>query len=254
MAADAGTSSRLFSVAFGAARLHFALAGSGAQPHSDCPTKMTWEELITKAEEHAKAAGIRVERLHQPKVRETALVSFRSKNSAATAKFQLDAMTGELISAEFSGAEFTPQATGKQFSKSAQRVLALASEESRSMGCDHVGSDHLLLGLLVYGEGSGAAVLSNAGLTPEAVRLRITAVGSTAEVAVNGYGPSMRNVLRLSSQHAETLRHPEIEPEHFVLGLLDKIDGPAMSLLRHFAVDVEQVKASLLQRMSGNTR
>jgi hypothetical protein len=211
---------------------------------------MTWEELIAKAEEHARAAGIPVERLHEPKVRETALVSFRGKNSTATAKFQLDAITGELISAEFSGPEFAPKATGKQFSKRAQRVLALASQESRRMGCEHVGSDHLLLGLLVYGEGSGAAALSNAGLTAEAVRLRITALGSTAEVALNGYGPSMRNVLRLSSQHAETLGHSEIEPEHFVLGLLDKADGPAMSLFRHFAVDTERVKMALLQKMS----
>src|SRR4051794_32256206 len=132
---------------------------------------MTWEELIAKAEEHARAAGIPVERLHEPKVRETVLVSFRSKNSAAKAKFQLDAITGELISAEFSGSELTPKATGKQFSRRAQRVLALASEESRRLGCEHVGSDHLLLGLLAYGRGSGAAVLSNAGLTAESVRL-----------------------------------------------------------------------------------
>src|SRR4051812_16570887 len=112
---------------------------------------MTWEELIAKAEEHARAAGIPVERLHEPKVRETALVSFRSKNSAATAKFQLDAITGELISAKFSGEEFTAKATDKQFSERAQRVLVLTGKESRRVGCDHVGSDHLLLGLLVYG-------------------------------------------------------------------------------------------------------
>ena len=211
---------------------------------------MTWEELIAKAEEHAKAAGLPVERLHQPKVRETALVSFRSKTSAAEAKFQVDAITGELISAQFSGSEFSPKATGKQFSKKAQRVLALASEESKLMGCEHVGSDHLLLGLLVYREGRGAAVLSNAGLTAEGVRRRIMSVGPTAEVALNGYGPSMRNVLRFSSQHAETLGHSEIEPEHFVLGLLDKADGPAMSLFRYFAIDAERVKMALLQKMS----
>ena len=60
----------------------------------------------------------------------------------------------------------------------------------------------------------------------------------------------MRNILRLSSLYAETLGDPEIEPEHFVLGLLDKVDGPAMSLFRHFAVDTERVKTSLLQTMS----
>jgi ATP-dependent Clp protease ATP-binding subunit ClpA len=87
-------------------------------------------------------------------------------------------------------------------------------------------------------------------LTAEAVRLRIAAIGSTAEVASNGYGPSMRSILRLSSQNADTLGDSEIEPEHFVLGLLDKADGPAMSLLRHFAVDVERAKTSLLKKLS----
>ena len=214
---------------------------------------MTWEELIATAEEHAKTAGIPVERLHKPRVRETALVSFISKPSRSTAKFLLDAVTGELISAEFCGPEFTPKGEGKQFSKRAQQVLALASEESRSMGCKHVGSDHLLLGLLVDGDGSGAAVRSSAGLTAEAVRRRIMAVGSTAEVASNGYGPSMRNVLLLSSQHAERLGNREIEPEHFVLGLLDRDDGPAMSLLRQFAIDIEKVRTSLLQKMAEKT-
>jgi len=149
---------------------------------------MTWEELIAKAEEHANKAGIPVEQLHKPKVRETALVSFISKSSRATAKFHLDAVTGELISTQFSGPEFAPKGTGKQFSKNAQRVLALANEESRRVGCDHVGSDHLLLGLLVYGESVGAAMLSSAGLTAEAVRDRIRTIGSAAEVASNGYG------------------------------------------------------------------
>ncbi len=215
---------------------------------------MTWEELIAKAEEHAKAAGIPVEQLHKPKVRETALVSFISKHSKSTAKFHLDAVTGELISAEVSDPEFSTKRAGKDFSKSAQRVLALASEVSRRMGCDHVGSDHLLLALLMFGEGKGPALLLSAGLTPEAVRARIMAIGSTAEVESHGYAPSMRNILRLSSLYADSFRHPEIEPEHFVLGLLDKADGPAMSLFRHFAVDTEQIKKSLLQQIAAPNR
>jgi ATP-dependent Clp protease ATP-binding subunit ClpC len=214
---------------------------------------MTWEELIARAVEHARTAGVTVELLHKPKVRRTALVSFVSQGSSATARFLLDATTGDLISAEFSGPEFTPESTGKKFSKRSQRVLGLASEESRRMGCDHVGSDHLLLGLLMYAEGSGAATLSSAGLTTEAVYRRIMAIGSTSEVATNGYGPSMCNVLRLAWRHAETLGYSEIEPEHFVLGLLDNVDGPAMNIFRRFAVDAERAKVSLLRKISDRT-
>ena len=212
---------------------------------------MTHEELIAKALEHAKRTGIAVELLHKPKVREAVIVSFTSQHSSGKAKFYLDAHTGDMIGGEFSGTEFTPKAGGKQFSKRAQRVLALASEESRRMECEHVGSDHLLLAVLASREGSGAAVLSSAGLSVEAVRDRITAVGSPSEVAPNSYGPSMRNVLRLSSHHADTLGQAEIEPEHFVLGLLDEADGPAIRIFQHFRLDVEQVRTALLQKMSG---
>ncbi len=118
------------------------------------------------------------------------------------------------------------------------------------MGCEHVGSDHLLLAVLASGEGTGAAVLSSAGLGVEAVRARITAVGCPAEDAPDGYGASMRNVLRLSSHHADALGQPEIEPEHFVLGLLDEADGPAIRTFQHFRVDVERVKTALLKKMS----
>lgn len=47
-------------------------------------TDMTWEELIAKAEEHARDAGIPAEQLQRPQVRETALVTFLNKSSRAT--------------------------------------------------------------------------------------------------------------------------------------------------------------------------
>jgi ATP-dependent Clp protease ATP-binding subunit ClpA len=60
--------------------------------------------------------------------------------------------------------------------------------------------------------------------------------------------PTMRSVLRAFSHHAESLGHKEIEPEHFVLGLLDESDGGAIKALRHFGVNVEQTKRLLLER------
>jgi len=211
---------------------------------------MTHEELIARALEHAKACGIAVEQLQSPKVRDVALVSFTGQHSSGKAKFYVDAETGEVIAGEFSGPEFIPKATGRQFSKRAERVLALASKESRRTGCEHVGSDHLLLGVLVFGEGSGAYLLSSAGLKLETVRTRVRATGSPPELAPTGYGPSMRNILRLSSRHAEVLGHAEIEPEHLVLGLLDEGDGPAIRIFQHFGLDVEGIKAAVLRKMS----
>jgi hypothetical protein len=80
---------------------------------------MTWEELITKAEEHAKAAGLPVERLYKPKVRETAVVTFISKNSKAKAKFHLDAITGGLNNRAISP---TPGRFGPLFGRALRSV------------------------------------------------------------------------------------------------------------------------------------
>jgi hypothetical protein len=213
---------------------------------------MTHEQLIEKAMEHAKSTGIPTELLENPSVKDVAMVSFSNLPSSGRATLYLDVTTGGLISAEFSGLDSIPKTTGKSFSKRAQRVLALASEESRWRGCQHVGSDHLLLAMLLTGDGNGAAVSSSWGLSVETLRARIMAFGSAPEAAPDGYGPSVRNVLRLSSQHADTLGQGKIEPEHFVLGLLDEVHGPAIRILRHFGVDVDRTKERCCVRYQAN--
>ncbi len=210
---------------------------------------MTWEELIAKAEELARAAGVSPERLQTPKVRETAVVTFFGAGSKPTCTFHLDASTGEMISADLCLARTKDLTRGKQFSNKAQAVLALANRESKRVGSDHVSSEHLLTALLAYGQGPGPRSLLAAGLSADAVRERVRTVGSAAEVASDGYGPAMRNILGVASVYSNILRAAEIEPEHFVLALLDVTDGPAMSLLRHFKVDAGKVKVWVVQAM-----
>ncbi|MFZ5591118.1 MAG: Clp protease N-terminal domain-containing protein, partial [Bacillota bacterium] len=48
-----------------------------------------------------------------------------------------------------------------------KRVLELAVEESRRLGHNYVGTEHLLLGLIREGEGVAAQVLANMGISPE---------------------------------------------------------------------------------------
>lgn len=55
----------------------------------------------------------------------------------------------------------------------ARQVIDYSMEEAQSLGHDHVGSEHLLLGLLREQEGVAAQVLMNLGLNLEAVRTEI---------------------------------------------------------------------------------
>ena len=64
------------------------------------------------------------------------------------------------------------QSTGGQIelSPGTQQVLQLAIEEARRLGHQYVGTDHLLLGLIRYEEGTALKVLARLGITPEQVR------------------------------------------------------------------------------------
>src|SRR4030065_1137232 len=51
-----------------------------------------------------------------------------------------------------------------------QQVLELAIEEAKKMGHHYIGTEHLLLGLVSYGDGMALDVLRKLGVTPEQVR------------------------------------------------------------------------------------
>ena len=58
----------------------------------------------------------------------------------------------------------------ERFTSGARAVVKLAQQEARGLGHGFVGTEHLLLGLLAEREGVAAHVLTDAGLTTEAVR------------------------------------------------------------------------------------
>jgi ATP-dependent Clp protease ATP-binding subunit ClpA len=65
-----------------------------------------------------------------------------------------------------------------------KKVIESSFEEARSKNCSYVGTEHLLLGLLLVGEGVAAAVLRDLGVTADRVREeagRLLAEGSREE-------------------------------------------------------------------------
>lgn len=72
------------------------------------------------------------------------------------------------------------------FTPRSKRVLELSLEESRTLGQDYVGTEHLLLGLIRDGEGVAAKVLINLGVDAQEIRAKvIEMLGSTPENTVD---------------------------------------------------------------------
>jgi len=60
-----------------------------------------------------------------------------------------------------------------------KKVVELSFEEARRLGRNYVGTEHLLLGLLIEGEGIAAHVLEDLGATLEKVRAELEQIGDT---------------------------------------------------------------------------
>ena len=69
-----------------------------------------------------------------------------------------------------------PASAPLPFAPGAQEALRLAVRESVRLGHRHIGTEHILLGLLREGEGTAARVLAGLGADLDEVRERVTRV------------------------------------------------------------------------------
>jgi ATP-dependent Clp protease ATP-binding subunit ClpC len=128
-----------------------------------------------------------------------------------------------------------------RYSDRARRVVGLAGEESRALGHEHVGTEHLLLGILADGQTPAAAALDAAGATLARARLKVAeAVGERRPETTPGDVPltaRAKRALERASRFSLQRRSPEIETEHILLALLN-VEGTASQVLRGLGVDL----------------
>ena len=75
------------------------------------------------------------------------------------------------------------------FTPRAKRVLELSLREALNLGDDHIGTEHLLLGLLAEGDGVGAQIVARLGASRRAVHDKvIELIGSERDPAAAGIG------------------------------------------------------------------
>ena len=87
----------------------------------------------------------------------------------------------------------------ERFTAPARRMVVFAQDEARLLGHSHMGSEHLLLGLLRAEDGVAAGVLKDLGITVERVRDAVRIGGSSAELTSGQprFTPRAKKVLEL---------------------------------------------------------
>ncbi len=141
-----------------------------------------------------------------------------------------------------------------RFTDRTRRVVVLAQVQARELGHGFVGTQHLLLGLLVEGEGVAAVVLESLGISLEEVRDRVEEIVGRGQGTPAGhipFTPSAKQVLERSLREALQLGHTYIGTEHLLLSLLGEGDGIPAQVLAGRGADYALVRKRVVAVLTG---
>ena len=143
----------------------------------------------------------------------------------------------------------------ERFTDRARRVVVLAQEEARMLEHNYIGTEHLLLGLALEGEGVAASALASLDISLETVRREVEEIVGRGKEAPRGhipFTPRAKKVLELSLREALQLGHNYIGTEHILLGLVREGEGVAAQVLQKqgFA-DLNRVRQTVIELLSG---
>jgi ATP-dependent Clp protease ATP-binding subunit ClpC len=144
----------------------------------------------------------------------------------------------------------------ERFTDRARRVVVFAQEEARLLNHNYIGTEHVLLGLVREGEGVAAQALTSMGIGLDAVRGQVEKIIGQGQAAPSGhipFTPRAKKVLELSLREALQLSHNYIGTEHILLGLLREGEGVAAQVLQQLGADLNRVRQTVIQLLSGYT-
>ena len=134
----------------------------------------------------------------------------------------------------------------ERFTQRARKVLSLAQEEAERMQHAHIGTEHLLLGLMREEGGVASRVLRDLGVRPDEVERiveRLTSANKRPGVQRMDLSPATKRVLELAVEEARRLGHHYIGTEHLLLGLARYSEGVASDVFRELKVSPEEIRS-----------
>ncbi len=124
----------------------------------------------------------------------------------------------------------------ERYTEPGRRAIFFARLEASKFGSPTIESEHLLLGLM-HDSRRFLQRISNASLDGIRMEIEELAPPKSDSVPTSTDLPlslPLKRALAFSAEEAERLNHPQIGPEHHLLGLLRKEGGAEVSETHHF--------------------
>ena len=138
----------------------------------------------------------------------------------------------------------------ERFTEQSRRVVVLAQEESRMLRHNHIGSEHLLLGMLHEDGGTATDVLASAGITIEAARSLVGELAGPGDKLPSGHIPftqRAKKILELSLREALEQAKSYIGTEHILLALMRDADGMGARVLERLGGPLSALRRQVLE-------
>lgn len=145
-----------------------------------------------------------------------------------------------------------------RFTQSAIKVLKLAQYEAKHLKHAHVGTEHILLGLLHEGTNVAAKALSSIGIDLYTVRQRVHELVEKEdfddlETEEIGYSPEAKTIIEYAVEQAQALGHDYIGTEHILLGIIYDTESIACEILISLGADLDIIHDAILDLLNEDT-
>lgn len=134
----------------------------------------------------------------------------------------------------------------------AKAVLQYAQEAAQKFHHDYVGTEHILLGLVLNTDGIAGLLLNQLGLTPENVTRAIeqhVGWGQDSPTKLR-LTPRTKRAMELAVREANRLEQNYVGTEHMLAGILEEGSGMAVQILEDMDIDPALVSQRLSELMN----
>ena len=145
--------------------------------------------------------------------------------------------------------------TFERFTVKARQAVVAAQEQARLLKHNHIGTEHILLGLLDVPDSMAAKVLRQLGYDKETAQVDIAAVVKPGTEELSGhipFAPRAKKTLELALREAQQLRHNYIGTEHILLALVQEGEGVGAKVLAERINPISKIRAEVLATVEGS--
>ena len=141
-----------------------------------------------------------------------------------------------------------------RFTPRARTAIDLAQRAAQAHGHNHVGTEHVLLGMIEEGGNLGLKVLNDLDVDPDDLRAELVAsLGPSTKGAgaPPPFLPVTKKALELTANEARALGHNYVGCEHLLLGVLAAEDGLGSQVLRRMGVELRTTRRAVTSALMG---